>query len=48
LIEKAGVAAFEAQKIPTEPALLDVPAYPEFLRERRMQIAKRLNEFLGV
>jgi hypothetical protein len=39
--------AFAAQCIPIEAQLLDVAAYPEFLKERRRQIAVRLNEFLG-
>jgi hypothetical protein len=38
--------AFAAQCIPIEARLLEVAAYPEFLKERRRQIAARLNEFL--
>ncbi len=48
VIKKVDMAALEAQRIPTEPALLGVAAYPEFLRQRRALVAKRLNEFLGV
>lgn len=46
-IEKAGHRAFQAQCIPTDPALLDVGDYKKFLAERRRLISERLNEFLG-
>jgi len=46
-IEKAGHKAFQAQCIPTDPALLDVGDYKKFLAERRRLISERLNEFLG-
>jgi hypothetical protein len=46
LIEKSGLAAFEAQCIPTEPALLVVDGYRSFLAERRKAVSDRLNEFL--
>lgn len=46
-IEKAGHKAFEAQCIPTDPALLDVGDYKKFLVVRRRLISERLNEFLG-
>jgi hypothetical protein len=48
LIEKAGESAFEAQCIPTAPALLDIDTYKVFLVERRRLISERLNDFLGV
>jgi hypothetical protein len=48
LIEKSGLAAFEAQCIPTEGSLLEVGVYKRFLAERRRLVAVRLNEFLGV
>ena len=48
LIEKSGQVAFEAQCIPTQPALLDVTAYKNFLAERRAAVSHRLNEFMGV
>jgi hypothetical protein len=48
LIEKSGIASFEAQCIPTDPALLNVDDYKAFLQERRALVARRLNEFLGV
>jgi hypothetical protein len=48
LIEKSGYATFEAQCIPTQPALLDVAAYKTFLAERRTAVSHRLNEFMGV
>lgn len=47
LIATAGQEAFEAQCIPTDPRLLDLAAYKEFLAERRRKISERLNEFLG-
>ena len=47
LIAKAGQAAFDAQCIPVEPHLLDLPSYKAFLNERRVAISRRLNEFLG-
>lgn len=46
-IDKAGARAFEAQCIPTEPSLLDVGTYKQFLIERRRLISERLNIFLG-
>lgn len=46
-IADSGVATFEAQCIPLEPAILETEAYPEFLRERRRRIAERINEFLN-
>jgi hypothetical protein len=48
LLGKVGPAPFEAQAIPTEPGMLTVENYREFLRERRGRIAARLNSFLGV
>lgn len=47
LIEKAGVASFDAQCIPTDSALLELGSYKAFLTKRRELIAKRLNTFLG-
>jgi len=47
LIEKTGVATFDAQSIPTESALLELGSYKAFLAKRRELIAKRLNAFLG-
>jgi len=47
LVEKAGQSPFEAQCIPTDPTLLDVPNYKTFLAKRREVVAQRLNEFLG-
>jgi hypothetical protein len=48
LIEKAGLAAFEAQCIPTNSAVLGVEGYKSFLAERRKAVSLRLKEFLGV
>ncbi len=47
MLAKAGPAAFELQAIPTDPSLLGIENYKEFLRERRALIAQRLNIFLG-
>jgi hypothetical protein len=46
LIKKAGVAAFEAQCIPTDTALLGTDSYKEFVATRRVAVSERLNEFL--
>jgi hypothetical protein len=48
MIEKSGLAAFEAQCIPTEPPVLGIEGYKAFLQGRRVLIAQRLNKFLGV
>lgn len=48
LIEKAGLANFETQCIPTEPNALGIERYKDFLAERRKIVSKRLNAFLGV
>jgi hypothetical protein len=47
LIAKNGIAAFDAQCIPTEDGLLHPEKYKAFLSERRRLIANRLNQFLG-
>lgn len=47
LIEKSGLSTLAAQCIPTDPALLGVDAYKNFLVERRKAVTNRLNEFLG-
>lgn len=46
MIEKSGPAAFDAQCIPMDPALLGVDGYKAFLQRRRSVVAERLNEFL--
>jgi hypothetical protein len=46
LLASQGQQLFDAQCIPTEPRLLTVDAYPEFLAERRRKIANRLNRYL--
>lgn len=46
VMSKQGAAAFEAQVIPNKADLLVVTKYPEFLKERRQEIAKRLNAYL--
>jgi hypothetical protein len=47
LISQHGTDMFEVQAIPTEPKLLEVKSYKEFLTERRNKIAAQLNAFLG-
>ena len=42
MIEKSGLAAFEAQCIPTDPVLLGVDGYKEFLQRRRALVVQRL------
>jgi len=46
LIEKSGLSAFEAQCIPTNPDLLGIENYYEFLTARRKAVSERLNAFL--
>jgi len=48
IIEKSGPAAFQAQCIPTDSALLGVEGYMSFLAKRRIAVSQRLNELLGV
>ncbi|MCB0100634.1 MAG: DUF262 domain-containing protein [Anaerolineales bacterium] len=48
LLEKAGKNSFEAQCIPVDPAILDITKYRDFLAQRRLLIAARLNEFLDM
>lgn len=45
-IGDAGSEALSAQCIPTAAEQLELAAYKDFLRERRIRIAARLNEFL--
>jgi hypothetical protein len=47
LVAQHGAQVFDAQAIPLEPEILDVPHYKAFLAQRRMLIAARLNEFLA-
>jgi hypothetical protein len=47
VLQKTGSAAFAAQCIPTDPSVLDVSAYKQFLSARRLAVSQRLNEFLG-
>lgn len=46
-LDQAGYAAFEAQCVPIEQALVGVVGYKAFLQQRRELIAARLNAFLG-
>lgn len=47
LLGKSGPGVFAAQCIPTEPALLGIDSYKNFLRERRKLVSQRLNAFLS-
>ena len=47
LLKNCGVEPFDAQCIPTDKAFLGVEQYSKFLDERRVRIARRLNEFFG-
>ena len=46
MIEANGEKPFISQCIPTDPALLTLERYHDFLAERRRRIAERLNTFL--
>jgi hypothetical protein len=46
IVDKVGKATFRAQEIPLEPRLLETNNYADFLAQRRVQIASRLNAFL--
>lgn len=46
LIEKSGELLLQAQCIPTDPGLLTVSHYKDFLVKRRQLIAQRLDQFL--
>jgi len=47
LMGKIGVESFEAQCVPTNVDLLDVAHYEAFLEARRLEVSRRLNDFLG-
>ena len=47
IIEKQGQQALDAQLVPSDPALLLVENYREFLKMRREALAKRMNEFIN-
>jgi hypothetical protein len=47
LIEANGEQPFISQCIPTDPALLRLERYRDFLAERRQRIAESLNTFLA-
>lgn len=47
LITQLGQPTFDAQAIPVDVVLLEVPAYKAFLAERRTRIAAALNAFLA-
>jgi hypothetical protein len=47
-IEKAqGQQTLDSQLIPNDPALLELENYREFLRVRREELAKRMNDFIN-
>ena len=45
-IQERGEDIFSSQCVPTEPALLEIEAYPDFLAKRRQMMADALNKFL--
>jgi hypothetical protein len=47
ILGKQGETAFSSQGIPTQSTLLSIPSYPSFIKERRIEICKILNTFLG-
>jgi hypothetical protein len=47
LIKQHGTDMFDAQGIPTDPTLLEVKSYKNFLAGRRALIATQLNRFLS-
>lgn len=47
IVASRGEKNFKDQGIPVDPALLAVDVYQEFLRQRRIEIAEALNEYLG-
>ena len=47
MIEANGEQPFISQCIPTDPALLRLERYRDFLAERRQRIAESLNTFLA-
>lgn len=47
-LAKQGPDLLALQSIPSDPELFDVGSYREFLKERRLLLAKELNAFLGV
>lgn len=47
-VKQRGEAAFEAQAIPLDAALLEIDAYKAFLAARRTKIADQLNAFIGI
>lgn len=47
MLSKLGEEAVAAQCIPTDPGLLEIDSYKNFLAVRREAIAVRLNEYLG-
>lgn len=48
MVASRGLSLLTSQCIPADTQLLDVAAYRHFLKARRILIANRLNEFLGV
>jgi hypothetical protein len=47
LVQKSGSSILASQCIPTDPSLLTLERYKDFLAARRRLIATRLNEYLG-
>ncbi|WP_299003125.1 DUF262 domain-containing protein [uncultured Caulobacter sp.] len=46
IIAKRGVEALSSQCVPTDPSVLTVGTYPDFLAQRREALAERMNHFI--
>ena len=46
IVKQQGQQALDAQLVPSDPALLHLDNYREFLRVRREALAKRMNDFI--
>ena len=47
IVKEQGQQALDAQLVPSDPALLQIDNYREFLRIRREALAQRMNEFIA-
>jgi hypothetical protein len=46
IVQKQGLPALETQCVPVDPALWAVERYREFLQDRRLKLAQRMNDFI--
>ena len=46
IVNKQGASALVSQCVPTEAALWQLPAYPQFLQQRRVALAQCMNDFI--